>query len=85
MRYGLRNGLQWGDDMNYKELLLKSISADKYYNNTDLRMNKNLNIMLSNSQLDEYIRFKEEFDSNDKIELSLLPWNSKKIYLYKKR
>ena len=71
--------------MDYKELLLKSISADKYYNNTDLRMNKNLNIMLSNSQLDEYIRFKEEFDSNDKIELSLLPWNSKKIYLYKSK
>lgn len=28
--------------MKYKDLLLKSISADKYYDNTDLRMkNKN--------------------------------------------
>ena len=30
--------------MNFKELLLKSLSSDKYYNNTDLRINKNNNI-----------------------------------------
>ena len=71
--------------MDYKELLLKSISSDKYYNNTDLRMNKKYNILLSNIELEEYIRFKEEYNFNDKIETSLIPWNSNMIYLYKSK
>ena len=71
--------------MDYKELLLKLLQSDIYYTNTDLRMNKNYNIMLSNKELDEFIRFKEDFNSIDKIETSLLSWNSNKIFLYKSK
>lgn len=71
--------------MDYKELLSKSLSEDKYYNNTDLRMNRNYNILLTNKQLEEYLQFKEEYNSIDKIGTSLLSWNSSKIYLYKSK
>ena len=49
--------------MDYKQLLTKSIDDDKYYTNTDLRMNKNYNFMLSSNELSEFIRFKEEYNS----------------------
>ena len=39
--------------MDYKELLYKSIESDKYYTNTDLRMNRNYNYILNNKELDE--------------------------------
>ena len=71
--------------MDYKEILLKSLSSEKYYTNTDLRMNRNYNIMLSSKELDEFIRFKELYDSNEKIETSLVSWNSDKIFLYKSK
>lgn len=71
--------------MDYKQLLTKSIDDDKYYTNTDLRMNKNYNFMLSSNELSEFIRFKEEYNSIDKIETSLLSWNSNKIFLYKSK
>lgn len=71
--------------MDYKQLLTKSIDNDKYYTNTDLRMNKNYNFMLSSNELSEFIRFKEECNSIDKIETSLLSWNSNKIFLYKSK
>lgn len=71
--------------MDYKQLLTKSIDDDKYYTNTDLRMNKNYNFMLSSNELSEFIRFKEEYNSINKIETSLLSWNSNKIFLYKSK
>ena len=71
--------------MDYKELLFKSLESNKYYNNTDLRMNRQYNIMLSNNELNEFLRFKENYNTCDKIETSLLPWNSTKIYLYKSK
>lgn len=71
--------------MDYKQLLTKSIDDDKYYTNTDLRMNKNYNFMLSSNELSEFIRFKEEYNSIDKIETSLFSWNSNKIFLYKSK
>ena len=71
--------------MDYKQLLTKSIDDDKYYTNTDLRMNKNYNFMLSSNELFEFIRFKEEYNSIDKIETSLFSWNSNKIFLYKSK
>ena len=71
--------------MDYKQLLTKSIDDDKYYTNSDLRMNKNYNFMLSSNELSEFIRFKEEYNSIDKIETSLLSWNSNKIFLYKSK
>ena len=71
--------------MDYKELLIKSLESDKYYDNTDLRINRNYNFMLNNKELDEYLRFKEDYKSDLKIETSLLSWNSKNIYLYKSK
>ena len=71
--------------MDYKELLFKSINSDKYYTNTDLRMNRNYNFMLNNKELDEYLIFKEEYEMEDKIETSLLSWNTNKLYLYKSK
>ena len=55
--------------MDYKELLIKSLESDKYYDNTDLRINRNYNFMLNNKELDEYLRFKEDYKSDLKIEL----------------
>jgi len=71
--------------MDYKELLIKSLESDKYYDNTDLRMNRNYNILLNNKELDEYLRFKEEYNIDSKLVTSLLSWNSKYIYLYKSK
>lgn len=71
--------------MDYKQLLTKSIDDDKYYTNTDLRINKKYNFMLSSNELSEFIRFKEEYNSINKIETSLLSWNSNKIFLYKSK
>ena len=85
MVVSLQFGLQEGDNVDYKELLYKSIESDKYYTNTDLRMNRIYNYMLNNKELNEYLRFKEEYESNDKIDTSLLSWNSNKIYLYKSK
>ncbi|MCR4899175.1 MAG: hypothetical protein K5892_08165, partial [Acholeplasmatales bacterium] len=61
--------------MDYKDILEKSLLADKYYNNTDLRMNKNYNFLLNTKELDEFIRFKENYESNKKIDLSLKSFN----------
>lgn len=69
--------------MNYEEILLKSISDNKYYTNDNLRYYKEYGFLLSSNQLNEYIRFKEDFDCEEKIELPLKSWNSKRIYLYK--
>lgn len=69
--------------MEYKEILLKALSSDKYFTNTDLRMNRNYGILLNNKELNEFLLFKEDFSCCDKMDLSLLSWNSKKIYLYK--
>ena len=72
--------------MDYKKLLFDSLLSEKYYKNIDLRMNRKYGFLLSNQQLDEYLKYKEE--NNDlefaetKIELPLKSWNSKKIFFY---
>ena len=71
--------------MDYKDILIKSLCSEKYYTNTDLRMNRNYSILLNNKELDEYLRFKEEYKTQEKIDLPLLSWNTKRIYLYKSR
>ncbi len=53
MENGLQISLQGSDNMDYKELLIKSLESDKYYDNTDLRMNRNYNFMLNNKELDD--------------------------------
>ena len=71
--------------MDYKELLVKALESEKYYTNTDLRLNRKYNILLSHRELDDYLRFKEDYIIDNKIETSLLSWNSNKIFLYKSR
>lgn len=71
--------------MDYKDILFKSLSSFKYYDNTDLRMNKKYNFMLNNKELEEYLLFKESYESDKKIDLSLKSWNTKKIFLYKSK
>ena len=72
--------------MDYKKLLFDSLLSEKYYTNIDLRMNRKYGFLLSNQQLDEYLKYKEE--NNDlefaetKIEIPLKSWNSKKIFFY---
>jgi hypothetical protein len=58
--------------LEYKEILIKSLESDKYYDNTDLRMNRNYNFMLNNKELEKYLRFKEDYKLDSKIETSLL-------------
>ena len=67
--------------MDYKELLIKSLNSDKYYTNIDLRMNRNYGFMLNNKELEEYLCFKEEYELDDKIETSLISWNTNKLYI----
>ena len=71
--------------MDYKELLVKALESEKYYTNTDLRLNRKYNILLSHKELEDYLRFKEDYIIDNKIETSLLSWNSNKIFLYKSR
>lgn len=68
-------------DKNYKSILESSITGEKYFNNEDLRINRKIGILLSNKELDEYLKFKE--NSSDITELPLKSFNSKKIYYSK--
>lgn len=68
--------------MENKEILLKSLQANKYYTNTDLRMNRNYGFLLSNEQLNDYLDYKEIADNENRIDLPLVSWNSKKIFIY---
>ncbi len=61
---------------------MTALSSNHYYTNEDIRMNKKYGIMLSNSELNEYLRFKEDYISKYKKELPLKSFNSKKIFYY---
>lgn len=65
---------------NYNEIFDKSINDKKYYDNTDLRFNKQCGFMLSRQELNEYLSFKDSLVSNYKIDLNLTTFNSKSIY-----
>lgn len=73
--------------MENKDILTKALLSDKYFTNTDLRMNRKYGFLLSEKALNEYLTYKEEtndkFFDEIKIEFPLLTWNSKKIFLYK--
>ena len=65
---------------NYNEIFDKAINDKKYYDNTDLRFNKQYDFMLSRQELDEYLSFKDSLVSDYKNDLKLKTFNSKSIY-----
>lgn len=67
----------------YKNILMSSLTGNHYYTNEDLRMNKKYGFLLSNSDLNEYLAFKEDFSIEFKRDLPLKAFNSKKIFYYK--
>ena len=68
--------------MDNKDILSMALSSSKYYTNKDLRMNRKYGFLLSEKELKEYLSYKEDFNSDIKIDIPLISWNSKKIYLY---
>lgn len=66
----------------YENILIKAINGDYYFNNEDLRVNKKYNILFSRQELKEYLKFKDDFSHDLKVELSLKTFNSKKIYFF---
>ena len=68
--------------MDYEKILIDSITSRHYFSNKDLRLNKNYGYLLNNNQLNEYIKFKENYNSSNKIILDLKTFNSKYIYFY---
>ena len=68
--------------MSNEEILLKSLTSDKYYNNTDLRMVKEYGFMLTNRELDDYLLYKEKINHKLKCDLPLISWNSKELYFF---
>ena len=68
--------------MDYEKILIDSITSRHYFSNKDLRLNKNYCYLLNNSQLNEYLKFKENYNSSNKTILDLKTFNSKYIYFY---
>lgn len=68
--------------MDYEKILIDSISSRHYFSNKDLTLNKNYGYLLNNNQLNEYIKFKENYNSSNKTKLDLKTFNSKYIYFY---
>jgi hypothetical protein len=67
----------------YEEILLNAISYKPFYTNEDLRFNRNYNILFTREELDKYLRFKDDYEHETKVELPLVTFNSKKIYYFK--
>lgn len=70
------------DNIDYEKILIDSIIAKHYFSNIDLRLNKNYGYLLNNNQLNEYLKFKENYNSSNKTILDLKTFNSKYIYFY---
>lgn len=68
--------------MDYEKILVDSLTGLHYYTNKDLRMDKRYGYLLNTSELNEYIKFKENYDCDSKIILNLKSFNSEYIYLY---
>lgn len=67
----------------YEQILLKALKGDKFYTNEDIRFNAKHNILFSREDLEQYLKFKDEFQHSHKVELPLLTFNSSKIYYFK--
>lgn len=68
--------------VKYNEILVSSLENEIYYTNEDLRMNKKYGLMLNRKELNEYLDFKANYQSDLKKELCLKTFNSKNIYYY---
>ena len=68
---------------DYKQILLKALTENHFFTNEDLRINKKYNILLTSQELKEYLIYKDIFTHESKVELSLIAFNSSKMYFYK--
>ncbi|MDE5546466.1 MAG: hypothetical protein K2I88_03285, partial [Anaeroplasmataceae bacterium] len=66
----------------YEDIIDSALRSNHYYTNEDIRMNKKCGFLLTNSELNEYLNFKEKYSSNFKNELPLKSFNSMKIFYY---
>ncbi len=66
----------------YENILISALSGNHYYTNEDLRMNKKYGVLFNNAELNEYLKFKEDYFSDITYELPLKAFNSKKIFYY---
>ncbi len=69
-------------NLKYENILISALSGNHYYTNEDLRMNKKYGVLFNNAELNEYLKFKEDYFSDIKYELPLKAFNSKKIFYY---
>lgn len=69
--------------MNYNDILFKALNDEHYFTNDDLRVNLKYGYLLSNKDLNEYLRLKDEYETNLKEVLPLKAFNSSSIYYYK--
>lgn len=67
----------------YENIIISALKNDHYYTNEDIRMNKKYGILLTNSELNEYLNFKEDALTEFRCDLPLKSFNSKKIYYFK--
>ncbi len=69
--------------MNYNDILFKALNDEHYFTNDDLRVNLKYGYLLSNKDLNEYLRLKDDYETNLKEVLPLKAFNSSSIYYYK--
>ncbi len=63
-----------------KQILENALNNDHYFTNEDLRVNRKYNYLLSNNELNDYLKYKDDLESTRKIELPLKSFNSKNVY-----
>ncbi|MCM1557818.1 MAG: Fic family protein [Anaeroplasma bactoclasticum] len=66
----------------YENILISALTGNHYFTNEDIRMNKKYGFKLTNSELNEYLNFKEDYSYVNKYDLPLKSFNSKKIFYY---
>ncbi len=65
---------------DYKAIFDKALKSNNYYDNIDLRFNNRVGVFLNRNELEEYLVFKESANTNERVDLDLYTFNSKKIY-----
>lgn len=64
-----------------KEILEEAL-LNNFFSIEDLRYNKSYGYLLNNKELEDYLIYKDDYQSITKYELNLFSFNSKKIYYY---
>lgn len=68
--------------LDYNKILLKALTGKVYFSNEDLRINKQYGYLFNRYQLEEYLDFKESYESLLKNKLDLKAFNSTSLYYY---